>query len=135
MTDAMAGYQEATRLDPSFFEAHYNLGLAAYDMRDFGLSLSAYERALSINATSADARFNFAFALQEANFPEDAARELERILAARPDEARAHFAVAKLYAEPLARVDLARAHYRKVLQLDPQHPQATAIRYWLSDHP
>ena len=27
-----------------------------------------------------------------------------------------------------------RTHYNKVLELDPQNSQATAIRYWLKDH-
>lgn len=28
-----------------------------------------------------------------------------------------------------------RPHYRKVLELEPNHPQAVSIRYWLAAHP
>jgi hypothetical protein len=47
---------------------------------------------------------------------------------------RVHFSLGHLYAEYLGRTDLARAHYRKVLEMDSQHAQASAIRYWLQAH-
>ena len=33
LTEAIDNYREAAILDPSFFEAHYNLGLAAYELK------------------------------------------------------------------------------------------------------
>jgi len=128
---AIQAYREAVRLDPSFFEAHYNLGLAAYEVRDWPLSLSSYETALSIKPTSADTRYNFALALQRAGYVPDAAAQLEKIVEDLPSETQAHFSLAKLYAEQLHRPNLAAEHYRKVLDSDPRHPQASAIRFWL----
>lgn len=135
LAEAMQSYRQATMADPAFFEAYYGLGLAAYEARSYRQSLAAWESALAIQPESADARFNFALALKAANHPLDAARELERILAAKPDETRAHLILGNLYAEPLKNVNRARRHYQKVLELDPRHPQATAIRYWLVAHP
>jgi tetratricopeptide (TPR) repeat protein len=129
---AMKASQQASRLDPAFFEAHYNLGLAAYELKQPAESLYAYETALSIKPTSEDARYNFALALQMAGFFQDAAGEVEKLLAQKPSEARGHFLLASLYAESLKRPELARVHYRKVLELEPQHPQAMAIRFWLA---
>jgi len=40
-----------------------------------------------------------------------------------------------LWAEQFGDNARARVHYLKVLELDPRHPQATAIRYWLVAHP
>jgi tetratricopeptide (TPR) repeat protein len=97
--------------------------------------LSAYERALSIKPTDANARFNFALALQKAGHPRDAANELETLLAAQPDEARAHLSLANLYAQELGQPARARPHYLQVLELQPRHPQAAAIRQWLNSHP
>ena len=139
--DAVTLYRAATQADPSFFEAQSNLGLAAFDLGDMPQSLLAYETALSINPGSFNARFNFALALKKANYIQDAALELERLVAASPQDespahlAMAHVTVANLYAEQFHQIASARAHYSKVLQLDPQNPQATAIRYWLRDNP
>lgn len=139
--DAVTLYRAATQADPSFFEAQSNLGLAAFDQGDMPQSLLAYEMALAINPGSFNARFNFALALKKANYIQDAALELERLLAnCPPDESPAHLAmahltVANLYAEQFHQVNSARAHYSKVLALDPQNAQATAIRYWLRDNP
>lgn len=135
LSTAIAGYREAISLDPSFYEAHYNLGLAAFDLKDLPTALSAYETALSINATSVNARYNFALALERGSYFQDAANEYEKLLEQYPAEARAHFAVAGVYADKLGRPDLARTHYRRVLELEPQHPQASDIRFWLAANP
>jgi tetratricopeptide (TPR) repeat protein len=140
LQDAVRLYRAATQADPSFFEAQSNLGLAAFDLGDMTQSLLAYEIALAIKPDSFNARFNFALALIKANYIMDAAQELERLLAASPDEtpehlAMAHLTLANLYAEQFQRPAAARPHYEKVLKLDPQNPQATVIRYWLRDHP
>lgn len=135
LAEAIAKYREAVQRDPGFFEAQYNLGLAAYELKDWTLSLSAYETALSTNPTSANGRYNFALALEQAGYYQDAAREYETAIEQHPGETRAHFSLAKLAADRLGRLDLARYHYRKVLELDPQHPQASAIRFWLAANP
>jgi Flp pilus assembly protein TadD len=132
---AVTAYRAAMKADPGFFEAQYNLGLAAFEAGDLPQSLLAYEQALAITPDSANARYNFALALKEANFPLDAVQELEKLLTAHPEEARAHLSLANLYAQQLDQPSLARPHYLKVLAIDPRHPQATAIRYWLAANP
>ena len=135
LTEAIVAYRSALRHDPAFFESYYNLGLAAMETGDLAQSLVAYEYALVIDPDSADARFNFALALQKARFPRDAADELERLLAGHPDEARAHLTLANVCARELAEPQRAREHYLRVLQLNPKHPQAAAIGYWLMGNP
>ena len=140
LKDAVALYRAATQADPSFFEAQLNLGFAAFDLPDTTQALLAYETALAIKPDSFIARFNFALALQKAGYIQDAAQELERLVAASaPDESQehlalAHLTLANLYAEQFHQPAFARAHYLKVLELDPHNPQATVIRYWLSEN-
>ncbi|MCI0540456.1 MAG: tetratricopeptide repeat protein, partial [Verrucomicrobiales bacterium] len=131
LSTALNAYREAVRLDASLFEAQYNLGLAAYELKEWPLSLSSYETALSINSTSINARFNFALALERAGYSLDAVAEFEKVLAQNPKETRAHFSMAKIYAEDLKQTGFAARHYRQLLELEPQHPQAAAIRQWL----
>ncbi|MFN7137767.1 MAG: tetratricopeptide repeat protein [Limisphaerales bacterium] len=134
-TRAMEQYRRATQLDPAFFEAHYNLGLVALDRNSVNEALVAYENALAISPDAANARYNFAFALQRGNYMVDAANEFEKLLARHPRETRAHLSLANLYAQQLANREKARMHYQKVLELEPQHPQAMSIRYWIRDNP
>jgi Tfp pilus assembly protein PilF len=79
-----------------------------------------------------DARYNFALALKAAGYPVDAADQLNKILAAHADEVRAHLALANVSAQSLHDVAQARQHYLKVLELQPDNPQANDIRFWLS---
>jgi len=135
LTEAVPAFRQATQLDPGYFEAQYCLGLAAFETRDLRQALTAGEYALAVRPDSVDARYNFALVLKAANYPLDAAAELEKILAANPGETRAHLTLGNLYAQPLHDAAKARIHYLKVLELDPRHPQATSIRYWLVANP
>ena len=133
--EAVRQYQRAVALDPSYFDAYYNLGLAAAAAGNVKLALMADEYALAIKPDSADARYNFALALKQAGYLLDAANELQTMLNAPSEAARAHLSLANLYAHQLDQPDLAREHYQKVLASNPQHPQAAQIRYWLANHP
>jgi Tfp pilus assembly protein PilF len=97
--------------------------------------LSACEHALAINPDAVNVRLCFASSLKRAEFPRDAADQFEMILRNHSDDSRVHLSLAHLYAEPLNEPQLAREHYLKVLQLEPAHPQAAAIRYWLATNP
>jgi tetratricopeptide (TPR) repeat protein len=133
--DALKAYQQAAATDPDWFEAQYNFGVLSYRLRNFQQSLAAFEMALAIRPDSVDARYNFALALKAAGYAPDAVHELEKIVKANPNEARAHLALGNLYAQQLHDVARARQHYLKVLALDPANSQATDIQFWLSSNP
>ena len=135
LAEAVQAYRLAARLDPSLYEAQYNLGLAATEAGNLSLALTAYENALAIQPTSLDARYNLALVLKQANYLTDAVNELERVVASYPNETRAHLALGNLYAQQFGQPAKARQHYRKVLEVEPQHPQGGVIRYWLAANP
>ncbi len=132
LEQAIGAYRSAVVLDPSFFEAFYNMGLAANQLGNLQLALSSYESAVAVRPQSSEARYNFALVLTSARYWLDAANELETVLAAHPNDVRSHLALANLYAQQLHLPDKARAHYLKVLVLDPANPQASQIRRWLA---
>jgi len=134
-SDSVAAYQRAIRADGAFFEAYHNLGIVAAQMGDLLKSTAAYETALALEPDSVSARFNFALALQRGGYLRDAAAEQEKLLARTPDDAGAHFALANLCSQSFNQPARARPHYLRVLELNPQHPQATAIRFWLRENP
>ena len=135
LSNAIALYQRAVELDPSYFSAHYNMGLAALDAGDVSRALLAGECATRLNPRSTTALRLFASALQRGNYPADAAEQLERVVAAEPADASAHLALGGLYARSMGEPEKARPHYERVLVLDPQNSQAGAIRVWLADNP
>lgn len=135
LSSALKSYHQATATDPAYFEAYYNLGLAAAAAGDLPQALSAGEYALMIRPESVDARLNFAQLLKQVNYFFDSANELATILAKNPREARAHLALGNLRAQQFHQTTQAREHYLKVLELDPRHPQAPAIREWLVANP
>ena len=104
-------------------------------MGDWKQCLAPYEFALALQPDSRDARYNFALALKQASYFLDAAAELLKLLKDNPNEARAHLSLANLYAQQLHNSKLAREHYLKLLELEPRHPQAGEIRYWLATNP
>jgi tetratricopeptide (TPR) repeat protein len=130
--EAISLYKKAISVDPSYFDAQYNLGLAAYRNKDLPLALAADEQAVALKPNSIDARFNFAATLRDAHYYADAAKELRELLSVAPNEVRAHLALASLYAQQLDDRALARQHYQRVLELEPNHPEAASIRQWLA---
>ncbi len=128
---AIAAYRKAAIADPTFYEAYYNLGWTAYEAKDIRQALVAYEHALAVQADSFDARYNFALALQQTGFYLDAAEELRTLTKNSPDRAQAHLMLASLLSSRLTETEEARQHYLKVLELEPNHPKAVEIRYWL----
>ena len=132
---AVVEYQSAVKKDPAYFDAYYNLGLAAIDSGDVRISLWAYELALSLKPGSGDARYNFALALKAGGYLRDAADQLHKLLGANPSDARAHLSLGNLYSQHLQQPERAREHYQRVLELNPRHPEAAKIRFWLTANP
>lgn len=133
--EALDRYREAARLDPAFFDVHYNAAIAGLTLGNLPVALSASELALAVRPDSAEARYNFALALERSGHPVDAAVELEKLVQQQPDSVNGHLLLGNLYADPLRRPADARDHYRRVLELNPNHPQGAAIRRWLDANP
>ena len=133
--EATTAFRSAAESDPSWFPAQINHAAAALQAGRVVESLHAGETALALQPDSTEARYNFALALKQGNFSQDAANELERLLAANPSDARAHLALGNLYAEPLRQADKARTHYLRVLEIEPRHPRAASINFWLKANP
>lgn len=134
-TQALLYYSQAAAADPSWFLAQYETAFMAQRLRIYSQALAAYENALVIEPGSVDARYNFALALRSAGYIPDAIHEFEKILAAHPDHVGAHLALGNIQAQNLHDPQAARPHYLKVLELDPNNPQASNIRFWLAANP
>jgi Flp pilus assembly protein TadD len=123
------------RADPSLFGAQFQLGVLCLETGDLAGALRACETATVLEPKSQPARYNFALALKSAGYATDAGRQLQIVLQQDPNDTRSHLTLGNLYARQFGDPDRARVHYRRVLELDPGHPQAAAIHRWLAQNP
>ena len=128
---AKAAYLEAVKADPAWFEARFKLGQASYYTGETSLALQSFENALSIDPNDGPARFNFAMSLVQGNYYAEAASELETFLQFDPNSIQGHLEAGKLYAEKLRDIEKASIHYKRAIGLNPEHPEAVNMRYWL----
>lgn len=94
---SLRDYQDAIDADPTFYDASFELGLAAIEDREYPTALQALHRALTLQEDSAEARYAFAWTLQKRGYNEDAAHELEKLLGHSPGDVRAHLLLGNLY--------------------------------------
>jgi tetratricopeptide (TPR) repeat protein len=132
---ALRKLSESANADATYFDAELALGETAIDTGDYDSAMTALYRALGLDEDSAEARYAFAWVLQRRGYYIDAARELERLLEAHPDDARGHLLLGNLDAEKLGLPKQARQHYARVLELDPGNSQIPAIRAWILKTP
>lgn len=133
--EAADAFRSAVNVDPNWFQAQLNYSAAAIHAGRTEEAVRAGQRALALQPDSARARYNLALALKQAARYRDSAAQLEALLAENASDARAHLTLANLYADDLGQVELARRHYLKVLEIEPRHPQAAEINFWLASNP
>jgi tetratricopeptide (TPR) repeat protein len=122
-------------LDPSWAQGWQQLVRAALEAGRVDIALTAGEAATTLEPRSPAAHQLFAAALARSGYPADAAEELEETVKLGSDTAPNRLALAGLYVRELRDPSRARPHYRRVLELDANHPQAAAIRAWLEANP
>lgn len=83
--NAIAAFQRALVLDPSFAEAAFRLGLAHEDDRQFRKAIEAYEQCLGIKPDHIQAATNIGEAHRKNERYKDAIKAYDRALKARPD--------------------------------------------------
>jgi predicted O-linked N-acetylglucosamine transferase (SPINDLY family) len=89
LDEAVAHYQRALALDPSYLDALYNYGNVLLKLRRYGDAMAYYDRALGLAPQFAEAFNNRGHALFELGRPGEALADFERALAIKPDLAAA----------------------------------------------
>ncbi len=116
-TEALRARVEA---DPGNATTMLTLANRLANMGELTEAIRWYERALSVAPDDWEGRLDFARTLTNGGKQADAEVQLQRILAARPDSAEAHFYLAELYRswQPPRSVE-AIIEYRRVTGLEP----------------
>lgn len=128
---ALRAYAAAVQADPSHFGAQFQLGALSLEKGDFPRALRACETACLLAPDSRAARYNLALALKSAGYAPDAADQLLVVLEQAPRDTQVLLTLGNLYRSDLEDPAKASDCYNRLLQLDPQHPQAAAIHRWM----
>ena len=123
--------REILKSDPSNARAHGNLALALIRQKKTREAIDEARLAAAFGPDQPEARYIYGWALLEGGRPAEAARELEKAVAARPDSAPALDALAEAYAA--TRDPRAPGVREKLIALEPSNPAhraALAELYW-----
>ena len=124
--EAIAHYETALGLDPTYAEAHHNLAVALAKMPGrLPDAIAHYEAALRRQPDYAGAHYNLAVILAQmpGRLP-DAIAHYEATVRLQPDFAGAHYNLALGLARTPGRLDEAIVHYEEALRLQPDFAEA-----------
>ena len=145
--EAIRAYEQCIELDPSFADAHCNLGAVLYNAGKAKPARRCFERCLEIDRNHVEAHFNLANLLEEIQCDEMALSHYRAALRTDPFYAELHVNMALLY-ERLSSANSAKPdgiapksnassntmqngsqdHWRRYLQLDPTGAWAEVAR-------
>jgi len=126
-TEAIASYDNATRIDPEYATAWYNRGSALLNLARYEDAVASYDNATRIDPGYANAWINRGVALGRLARYEDAIASYDKGLKISPDDADAWYnrGNALLYLE---RYEDAIASYDKALKINPGYSNAQQNR-------
>lgn len=121
--EAIAHYEEALRLAPSYAEAHNNLGLTLLAGGDVAGAIGHFELAVKFRASDAEAHYNLGMALARTRREAEAVPHFEAALRLRPDYAEAHNNLGNTLLQ-MRRLPEAVEQYEAALRLRDELPEA-----------
>lgn len=125
--EAVAAYRHVLELEPEWVEAHINLGVALYHLRQLEDSQRAFGAALALDPRNPMAHFNLGCVLDELGELEESIEHLRQAVRAMPAHADAHFNLALGY-EKRGENQRAREHWASYLHYEPRGAWAEYAR-------
>jgi len=114
---ALAAYEQALEIDPTFARAHRNRGDAFYDLKRYNEALAAYEQAIQLDPYTARAYKSRGDVLGHLKRYEEALAAYERVIQLEPDSARTYNDKGNML-YTLKRYEEALAAYEQATRLD-----------------
>jgi tetratricopeptide (TPR) repeat protein len=121
-------YRTILEEDPNNLAAVIALGNAYFDSGQWNEAIRLYERALAINPRSADVHTDMGTAYRNMGRTDRALAEYRRALELEPGQMEARYNLGVVYAYDVKDYTRAIAIWEQVLRLDPNYPEAGAIR-------
>ena len=89
--EAEEAFKQAIRIDPDDAEAHYNLGLAYYELGFYKDAIEAFKQAIRIDPDFAEAHGNLGVTYGKLGFYKDAIEAFKQVIRIDPDDVKAHY--------------------------------------------
>ena len=135
LVEARRALEQAVKLDPGFTRARLALADVLRESGDVQAALDAYRAAASAAPDDANVRFQLALMLRRAGRIDEAIAEYQNLLRLDESLAEVHYNLAVLLLQEKQRRDLAREHFRRFVELDPENARAPQVRQWLAANP
>jgi FkbM family methyltransferase len=117
--EALAAFEQAATVWPTFVEAHYNVGLTYAAQNQWDEAIAAYRRAVVLNPQLAPGHFSLGQALTSAGQPEPALAHCHEAVRLLPESPQAWDALGNVH-QQLERHEEAVEDFQQALRLDPQ---------------
>jgi Tfp pilus assembly protein PilF len=121
--EARASYLQAITLNPTYAEAHNNLGNALLSLGRLDDAEASYLRALQINPNYAEAHYNLGIVLRDLGRLIETENCCRRAIEFKPNYFEAHNNLGVTLYE-LGRPNEAEACYRRAIEINPDYPEA-----------
>lgn len=132
--DAIFYYRRALENDPSLNLAYQNLGMIYLETRDWLAAQEVYENILERDPKQLDIRYNLALVLRELGREDEALAHVKTVLKEDPNHAAAHLLAGLIYSQYPGMQARTKEHYVRYLALQPDAPNAAAVREWVAVH-
>jgi len=93
---AIESFESALKIQENFPEAHYYLGIARAERKDFDKAVEEFRTALEERPRDPEMRFNFAIALWRQGKVSEAIEEFRSVIKQKPDDGEAYCYLAHL---------------------------------------
>ncbi len=138
LEDAISAGKKACKLAPRDIDAHYNLGLAYTDAKDYPKAIQSYRKALKLNPRHNLSWNNLGSALEQQGDKAEALKAYEQAIAIDPRHAEAQNNAGAIYSEQ-GRLDEARAAFEAAIAARPDfveaHYNLSSLKKYTRDDP
>lgn len=134
LAEAEKGFRKAAELNPTYAEAHINLGITLQEQGKTEAAIAAYRKALLINAAFPEAHNNLGNALKDQGKLPEARDAYQQALRLNPAYAEAHNNLGVAH-QMQGAIEAAIASYRRALEINPRYAEAhNNLGVTLQDH-
>ena len=125
---------KALEINPGYVLAYVNIGNAYRRQGKYPLAIGYFEKALELQTGRSQFQILMAFGdtYDKMNEHEKAIPYFRKAIRLNPDHGNAHLLLGLAY-RATKRGNEARVHFKKTLEIEPNHPQAAQIRQWIKE--